>query len=163
VDFGPATVAPTEAQLATDRAQLLMTTASLAGSEQAIRAAVDALGSDGVAELLPYLQSATLTSSLRKALDRGAVDVDKLRAPAAVLAKLRRGSVRALVQIGLLAFACYTILDAAAGVNWGDVLSTVRDASWGWIAVALVVAQLPRLTQAVSTLGAVPVSMPYGP
>ncbi|HYX75618.1 MAG TPA: lysylphosphatidylglycerol synthase transmembrane domain-containing protein, partial [Gaiellaceae bacterium] len=88
---------------------------------------------------------------------------DAVGAPTPELARLRRVSVRALVQIGLLGFACYTILDAAAGVDWGDVLSTVGDASWTWIAFALVVAQLPRLTQAVSTLGSVPVSMPFGP
>jgi hypothetical protein len=108
---------------------------------------------------------------LRKALGRAEIDVDELRGQAAVavgaeapeLARLRRVSVRALVQIALFGFAAYTILDAAAGVDWGDVLSTVRDASWAWIVFAFVVAQLPRLSQAVSTLGSVPSSMPFGP
>jgi uncharacterized membrane protein YbhN (UPF0104 family) len=40
---------------------------------------------------------------------------------------------------GSAGFAAYTILDAAAGVDWGDVLSTVGDASWKWIAFAFVV------------------------
>jgi glycosyltransferase 2 family protein len=143
----------------------------VAGAEPAIRAAIDALGADGLTSLLPYLQSAALTTSLRGALECAEVDVHELRAQAAEtagaeapeLAKLRRVSVRALVQIALFGFAAYTILDAAAGVNWGDVLSTVGDASWGWIALGLVVAQLPRLSQAVSTLGSVPTSMPFGP
>jgi di/tricarboxylate transporter/uncharacterized membrane protein YbhN (UPF0104 family) len=171
IDFGAATVAPTDLQLATDRAQLFLTTASLAGGERAIRAGIDALGADGLATLLPYLQSAAFTTSLRQALERAEVDVDELRERAAQavgveppeLAKLRRVSVRALVQIALFGFASYTILDAAAGVDWGDVASTIRDASWGWIAFGLVVAQLPRLSQALSTLGSVPTSMPYGP
>jgi glycosyltransferase 2 family protein len=77
--------------------------------------------------------------------------------------KLRRVSVRALVQIVLLGLASYTIVEAAAGIDWGDVLSTIGDASWEWVAVAFVVAQLPRLTQSVSTLGSVPTSMPFGP
>ena len=171
LDFGTATVAPTDAQLAGDRAQLLTTTAALAGSERALGVATEALGPEGVAELLPYLQSAALPTSLRKALGRAGTDVDELRAHAAVavgaeapeLARLRRVSVRALIQIALFGFAAYTILDAAAGVDWGDVLSTVRDASWAWIAFGFVVAQLPRLSQAVSTLGSVPSSMPFGP
>jgi uncharacterized membrane protein YbhN (UPF0104 family) len=171
LDFGTATVAPTEAQLAGDRAQLLATTAARAGVEPALRAAVEALGREGVAELLPYLQSAALPTAVRKALDRAAIDVDELRAQAAEtvgveppeLAKLRRVSVRALVQVALFGFAAYTIVDYAAGVNWGDVLSTVGEASWAWIAFAFVAAQLPRLTQAASTLGSVPVSMPFGP
>jgi uncharacterized membrane protein YbhN (UPF0104 family) len=108
---------------------------------------------------------------VRKALGRAAVDVDELRAQAAEaadvdppeLAKLRRVSVRALVQVALFGFAAYTIVDAAAGVNWGDVLSTVGEASWAWILFAFVAAQLPRLSQAVTTLGSVPVSMPFGP
>jgi uncharacterized membrane protein YbhN (UPF0104 family) len=171
VDFGTATVAPTSVQLVTDRAQLLTTTASLVGSEQAIRAALDALGGDKLGALLPYLQSAALTPSLRNALDRAELDIDDLRTRTAdsvgmdppELAKLRRVSVRALVQVALLGFAAYTILDAAAGVDWGDVAATVRDASWRWIAFGFVVAQLPRLTQALSTLGSVPTSMPFGP
>jgi uncharacterized membrane protein YbhN (UPF0104 family) len=171
LDFGTATVAPTDALLAADRAQLLMTTAALVGGERALGAAVEALGPDGVAELLPYLQSAALPTSLRKVLGQAGIDVDELRAEAAEtvgaeapeLAKLRRVSVRALVQIALFGFAAYTILDAAAGVDWGDVLSTVGDASWAWIVFAFVMAQLPRLSQAVSTLGSVPTSMPFGP
>jgi uncharacterized protein (TIRG00374 family) len=171
VDFGTATVAPTTLQITTDRAQLLMTTASVAGEELAIRAAVDALGPEDIAAVLPYLQTGAVTSSLRGALERAGVDVDKLRAHAAdavgteppELAKLRRVSVRALVQIGLFGFAAYTIVEAAAGVDWGDVGATVADASWSWIAFAFVAAQLPRVTQALSTLGSVPASLPFGP
>src|SRR5262249_13239176 len=99
------------------------------------------------------------------------VDVDELRTEAAAavgaplpeLAKLRTVSIRALVQIGLFGFAAYTILDAAAGVNWGDVLSTIGDASFAWIAFAFLAAQLPRVAQTVSTLGSVPTSLPFGP
>ncbi len=171
VDFAAATVAATRLQLATDRAHLLLATASLAGSEQALRAASEALGAEGVAELLPYLQTAALTSSLRTALGWAGIEVDALREEAAALVgveppelvKLRRVSVRALVQILLLGFASYTILDWAGGVDWGDVIRTVRGASWAWIAAAFLAAQLPRLSQATSTLGSVPANLPFGP
>jgi uncharacterized membrane protein YbhN (UPF0104 family) len=171
VDFGAATVAPTGPQMTTDKAQLLVTTACLVGAGPAIAAALDALGADRVTSLLPYLQSAALTASLRGALERAEVDVDELRSQTAEavgteppeLAKLRRVSVRALVQVGLLGFAAYTILDAAAGIDWGDVLSTIGDASWAWMAFALIAAQLPRVSQAVSTLGSVPSPLPFGP
>jgi len=171
VDFGAATVAPTDLQLATDRAQLLVMTASLAGKERAIRAATDALGSDGVAALLPYLQSTALTPSLRRTLKRTELDVDELREETAEsvgveppqLARLRRVSVRALVQVGLLGFASYTIAEFAGNVSWGDVGSAIGHASWTWIVAAFVLAQVPRLSQSLSTLGSVPVSMPFGP
>jgi uncharacterized membrane protein YbhN (UPF0104 family) len=108
-----------------------------------------------------------MTSRLRER----ALDIDELRVRAAAAAgveppepaKLRRVSVRALVQVVLFGFAAYTILDAAGGVSWGDVGSTVGDASWPWVVAAFAVAQLPRVTQALSTLGSVPVAMPYGP
>jgi uncharacterized membrane protein YbhN (UPF0104 family) len=76
---------------------------------------------------------------------------------------VRRVSVRAFLQILLLGFASYTILDAAARVSWGDVWDTLGHALWGWIALAALVAQLPRLSQALSTLGSVPSRMPFGP
>jgi uncharacterized protein (TIRG00374 family) len=77
--------------------------------------------------------------------------------------QLRRVTVRSAVQIGLLVLASYAILSAAGGVDWDEFRSTLSDASWGWIVVAFVVAQLPRLTQAVSTLGSVPAALPFGP
>ena len=75
VDFGDATVAPDAHGLATDRAQLLMTSVSLVGSERALSAAVAAIR-DGVAALLPYLQSAAFGPSLHRALKDAEVDVD---------------------------------------------------------------------------------------
>src|SRR5262249_46480174 len=62
----------------------------------------------------------------------------------------------------LFGFAAYTILDFAAGIDWGDVLSTIGDASWGWIVAGVFVAQLPRVSQGLSTPGPVPASMPFG-
>jgi uncharacterized membrane protein YbhN (UPF0104 family) len=79
------------------------------------------------------------------------------------LARLRRVSVRAFVQIALFGFAAYTILDYAGGVDWNEVGSEIGDASWTWIVFAFFVAQLPRVTQALSSLGSVPTAMPFGP
>ena len=171
VDLGEATLAPDARQLTTDRAQLLVSTASLVGNEQALRVAVDAVGAEGIAELVPYLQAAAFSTSLRRRLRAASLDVDELREQAAVAVgieppeavKLRRVTKWAAVQMALLALAAYTIIDAASGVDWEEVRSTVADASWAWIAAALVVAQLPRLAQAVATLGSVPVRLPLGP
>jgi uncharacterized membrane protein YbhN (UPF0104 family) len=171
VELGDATVAPDAHGLATDRAQLLMTSASLVRGERALATAVDAIGADGVAALLPYLQSAAFSPSLRRALKAAEIDVDQFRAQAASaigveppeLVKLRRVSWRAAVQIGLLALASYAILTAATNVDWDEFQATLEDASWAWIVVAFVAAQLPRLTQALSTLGSVPASLPFGP
>lgn len=171
VELGAATVAPDPHQLGTDRAQLLMTTASLVGAERALTAAVEALGREGLAELLPYLQAAAFSPTLRRALKEADLDVDDFRKQAAEtlgveppgLVRLRRVTPRSVVQLGLLGLASYTIITAAADVDWDEVGSTLSHASWGWLAAGFVVAQLPRLTQALSTLGSVPAPLPFGP
>jgi uncharacterized membrane protein YbhN (UPF0104 family) len=171
VDFGAATVAPHESQLDVDRAQLLAATAALAGAHRAVAAAVAALGQRDVTSLLPYLQDAAFSSTLRGALDDAKIDVDALRETAAEavgaeapeLVRLRRVSWRSAIQIALLGLASYTIISAASGVDWDEVRTSIADAAWAWIALGFLVAQLPRLTQAVSTLGSVPAQLAFGP
>ena len=171
VDFGGAAVAAGAHQRTADRAQLLMTTVALAGSDRALRAAVGALGRDAVASLLPYLQTAVAGPSLRRALKAGGVDVDELRVQAAEaigveppeVVKLRRVTVWSVAQLGLLLLATSTILSAAGDVDWEQVRTAFENASWAWIGLAVVVAQLPRVTQALATLGSVPAPLPLGP
>jgi uncharacterized membrane protein YbhN (UPF0104 family) len=171
VDFGAAAVGPDAHQLGTDRAQLLVTSAIAAGPARAVEIALRALGQAGVEGLLPYLQAAAFSPSLRRALKAAKVDVDELRtlaadaagAAAPELVKLRRVSAGSIGQLVLLALAASTILTAAAHVDWDQVGSALTHAAWGWLVVGLVVAQLPRVAQAAATLGTVPVSLPFGP
>lgn len=171
VELGGATVSPLEHQLEVDRAQLLAATAAVAGPAAAIEAAVGALGDAGVARLLPYLQDAAFSAPLRRALKGAGIDADDLREEAAAavgaeapeLASLRRVSPRSAIQVGLLALASYAIISAASGVDWGEVRGSLEGATWSWILLGLLVAQLPRVTQAVSTLGSVPIRLAFGP
>lgn len=171
VDFAGATVAPDAHAVSSDRAQLLMTSAGLVGRDRALAVGIAALGKDGVETLLPYLQSAALGPPLRRALKEASIDVDEFRQQAAdalgaeapELAKLRRVSWRALVQIALLGLASYAVLSAAVDVDWSEFSSTLGDAAWGWIFFGFLVAQLPRVTQALATLGSVPAPLPFGP
>ncbi len=164
-----ATLAPRPDQLLTDRAQLLATSAVVAGPERAIDAAVASLGADGVIELLPYLQPAALGGRLRRALKDAAVETDDLRDLAAErvgatppeLLRLQRVTWWTLAQVALLALAVSTIIGGLSGLDYETLLSDLEDASWGWVAAGLVVAQLPRLTQAVSTIGSVATRLPF--
>ena len=171
VDFGGATVAPVEEQLHADRARLLMTTASIAGTDPALDAAVEALGADGVAGLLPYLQPAAFSSPLRRAVKAAGIDVDAFRTHAAEAVgveppepvRLRRVSWWSAIQAALLLLATYTVLTAAQDVDWAGVRESLADASWSFVVGAFLVAQLPRLSQSISTLGSVPAPLPFGP
>jgi uncharacterized protein (TIRG00374 family) len=169
--FDRATLAPRPDQLLTDRAQLLVTTVVLSGEERAMNAAVAALGQDGMIELLPHLQPAALGTRLRSDLDAADIDTDDLRVAAAErvgaappeLVRLRRVTGWTLVQLALLALAVSTIVGGLAGLDYDALVSVLEDASWGWLAVGFVAAQLPRLTQAISTLGSVAVRLPFAP
>ena len=52
---------------------------------------------------------------------------------------------------------------AVGGLDHGALRESLADASWWWIAAGFVLAQLPRLTQAVSTLGSVPARIAFRP
>jgi uncharacterized protein (TIRG00374 family) len=171
VDYGGATSTPTAAQLATDRAQLLVATATCIGSERALEAAETALGPDGVELLLPYLQLAALEDRLRRETRAAGVDVDALRTAAAALVdadepsvvQLRRVTWRALLQMALLLLAAFAVLSFATGIDYDQFATGLSDASWAWIAVGFFVAQTPRLTQSVATLGSVAADLRFGP
>jgi len=171
IDFAGATVAPSADQLQTDRVQLLLTTAAVAGRDRAVRAAVEALGADGIAALLPYLQSAALRTPLRTAVAAAAIDMDDLRTEVAgaastevpELVNLRRVTWWTAAQAVLLVLAVVAVIRAAGHVDWPQLRRDLEDASWAWVLLGFVFAQLPRLTQGVGMLGAVAARLPFGP
>lgn len=170
-DFGGAVVAPSADQRMTDRAQLLAATAAAVGPDRALDAAVHALGADGVAALGPYLQSAAFGRHLRHALRDAALDMDDLRARVAErtgaepadLVRMRRVTVWSAAQAGLLVLAASAVIGFFGDIDWAEVRGYVEDAGVALLALAFVMAQVPRLTQAVATLGSVPVRLPYWP
>jgi uncharacterized membrane protein YbhN (UPF0104 family) len=170
VDLSGATVTPTRDQLNTDRAQLLATTAAAAGTDRALRAAVDSLGSDRTAELLPYLQSAALRTPLRDAIKAAGIDVEELRAQTAEAVgaelpepvKLRRLTWWSVAQIALLVLAATAVIGFATTIDWDTLWSDLSDATWGWIVFGFVLAQVARLTQATASLGSIAADLPFG-
>lgn len=171
VDLDRATIAARPEHLLVDRAQLHATLASVAGVERAVAAACTALGPEGLAALLPYLQPAGFGPGLSRALDEAGVDVDDLRdataaaagVEAPALVRLRRVTWGTLLQVALLALAVSAVVGGLSGLDYGDLADAVQDASWAWVAAAFLLAQTPRFTQALSTLGSVPARIPYLP
>ena len=155
--------------LALDRAQLLVAQAALVGVDRALAVADHALGADGVAELLPYLEPAalskrsrddiedlkTLLADLREAgAERSGVDTPELAA-------LRRFSLGGLVLGAAFGLGVYLLVVQLAGVaEMGDVFS---GAIWEWVVLTALVAQLPPFSQAVAMLGAVSTPLPLRP
>jgi uncharacterized membrane protein YbhN (UPF0104 family) len=161
-DLSTATVAASSAEIVADRAQLLVSTWLLVGSDRAISAASAALGSAGLSEILSYLQPAAFTTSTRRALkgDRDALDELRDRAAAAVgteppkLQQLRRFTWGTLLQIAILLAATYFLFTGIAGIGIDEIAQELREADQAWIWAALFVGVAAQAGQAFSTMGA---------
>jgi len=72
------------------------------------------------------------------------------------LQRLQRVSWRSVLQVVLLVLALSVLVRTITGIDLGEVATELAAASWALVGLAFVVAQSPRLTQTVSTLGAAP-------
>lgn len=171
VGFRGATVAPSRTQRRTDEVQALVTTVSLVGADRAIVAALDAIGPERLTAMLPFLQLTVLTPHQRALVRDGEIDLDALRVNAAdaveaeppALQQLRRITVGSIVRVVLPAVAVTALISGLAGLDLAELVEQLGDATWWLVVFATLLTQLPRLTQAVSTLGASPVPLPLGP
>ncbi len=170
-DFGDATIGASELALASDRAHLLVTTALLAGRERAVAAAARALGSDGLAEILPCLQPAILDRETRhtiRALDWDLDDLMQLSAEAAgveppELEKLHRVTWSSVITVALIALVAYVMISAVAQVGLQSLIDSFRSADAVWLLAALLLAPIIQVPQAFSTIGASLQPVRYGP
>ncbi len=170
-DLRDAVAVPDDDQIATDEAQLLVTLATLVGCEAAVAGSVALIGGERIERLAPYLQPAALGGELRRAVREAKVDVDALRAAAIAeagieqpeLAQLRRVTIGGLVRAALLVLAASAILSLVTGLDMAALRESLGQATVPLAVLAFLTAQLPRLGQAVSTLGSVPARLPFGP
>jgi uncharacterized membrane protein YbhN (UPF0104 family) len=79
------------------------------------------------------------------------------------LQRLRRVSWRSVLQVVLLVLAVSVLVRTIAGLDLAELADELRGASWALVAAAVVVAQTPRLTETLSTLGAAPRPIPVWP
>jgi uncharacterized membrane protein YbhN (UPF0104 family) len=171
VDWTSAVLTPTDDQRLADRAALLAVFACAVGVDRSIASAVDALGGDEITRMLPFLQTAAFDSELRLALKDSEIDVDELRAEVArsleteppKLVQLRRVTWGTVIQLALLVLAGGALIGWITNLDLNTLLDEWRNASWGWLIAGFVLAQVPRLTQAVTTLASVPAVLPYFP
>ncbi|MEN9646468.1 MAG: hypothetical protein RL238_3137 [Actinomycetota bacterium] len=167
VDFGSASVAAPVGRLQTDRVQVLATVTMLHGIEHAVASALEALGPERLTELLPYLQRAVLTPRQRAA----GLDLDALRAAIAAavgteepaLQQLRRITLGTVVRVVLPGLAIVALTSMVAGLDLDGVWDELTNATWWLLLAGFVAANLTRVTQALSTVGASPKPLPLGP
>ena len=169
-DFGGAKVAATHNALMRDRAQLLVTTALVVGTDRAVAAADRGLGTDGLADVLPFLQPAVLDRATRHLVRDGEWKVDALRQAAASqagveppeLEKLRRVSWRSAIAVALIGVIAYTLISMLAGVNLQQLVDELKSADMVWLLAALLMSPMIQVPQAFSTIGACIHAIRYG-
>jgi uncharacterized protein (TIRG00374 family) len=170
-DFAHARVAATRADLMTDRVHLLVTMALAVGHERAVEVTIRALGSDGLAEFLPYLQPTVLERATWHAVKEKEWTVEELRDLAVretrteqlKLAQVRRVSLGSIVKLVLIALLAYGLIAAFQGVDFDQIVDELQSADLQWLLAALLLSPVVQLGQAFSTLGASLHPVRYGP
>lgn len=168
IDFRGASVSPDSWPRRVDQTQALVTTVLAIGTAPALEVALEALGPDEMGEMLPFVQTDPLTAAQRRGLKEADLDIDNLRDEAArllgveppELERLRRVTWGSALRVVLPILAFLALANVFAGLDLDDLAESLADASWWFVVVGLVLAQVPRLFQAVSALGASPIPVP---
>jgi uncharacterized protein (TIRG00374 family) len=167
-EFRCASAAAPAARLDSDLAAALAAMAVQVGAERTAAAAARVLDTDTARGALVHLQRAALDPVTVAALRERKDLLARLRTAVAgaagievpKLAEAKRVSWVSLVfGIGTL-IGVWAIIGVLADVH--AALDVIRGASWGWVALTFVFAQLPIAAEAWALNGAVPGQLPYG-
>jgi uncharacterized membrane protein YbhN (UPF0104 family)/tRNA A-37 threonylcarbamoyl transferase component Bud32 len=169
-DFAHARLAPSRHELMIDRVHLLVTLSLAVGHERAVASAAEALGDDGLAAALPYLQDPVLSAPLRRAMDPQwdleelrALAIERSGAEAAPLVELRRVTVASFLKLFLGVFIAASLVGLLAGVDFAAVVDELSTADYRLLLLALLVAPLAQVLFSFSTLGASLRRLPFLP
>ena len=123
VDFSQGSAGAPEERCVRDQVNLLASTAALVGDDRALEAAVRSLGADGLADLLPMMETAALSPAARRAIAEPKKRLKSLREAGAALAgcevpeltELRRVSPGSVVMAAATFLGFYLIVAQFAG------------------------------------------------
>ena len=167
-NFRRASASAPASRLDADLAAALAALAVRAGAERTAAAAVRVLHADAARGALVHLQ--------RSALDPGTVAA--LKDHKGLLPRLREGMASgAGIEVPKLAEAkrvswanllfavgslvgIWAIIGVLSGA--GDSLAAIKSASWGWVALTFIFAQLPVVAEGWALLGAATGQLPFG-
>jgi glycosyltransferase 2 family protein len=171
LDLSAATLGAPQTAIDIDVAELLVACTVLAGPDRALRAACDGHGDAAVAGALPYLERAALTPHLRDLARSHEVALKSLREAAAAttgtklpeIVPLRRVRPRDFLFTALVGLAAYLLITKLAKIGFGTIAHELGKSDLAWVAVALILAQLSFVSQAVALRGAVETPLPLMP
>ena len=171
-DLSSASVTESEADTLHDRAQLLGLSVLLVGEERATAVARRVLGDEAPARRAavpagsgdvragPRRPRATRTSSSTTS----ATGCAPRSAPRSSHSSSCGGSPAARCSTWpCWSIAAYALITVFGNLDIEEVVDDLRDASWWWLAFAVILAQIPRAPSAVSTKGSIDTPLPFGP
>jgi uncharacterized protein (TIRG00374 family) len=167
-DFRSASASAPDGRLDGDLAAALAAMAVRAGAERTAAAAARVLDADTARGALVHLQRAALDPVTVQELHQDKHLLPQLRGAIAAafgievpkLAEAKRISwVNLIFGIGTL-IGVWAIIGVLADV--GESMDVIKGASWGWVALTFVLAQLPIAAEAWALDSAVPGELPYG-
>ncbi len=170
-DFADAELNADEGDQQVDRARLLVTTATVVGTERALAAVVRAVGTDGLVNLMPYLQPAALGRVTRQQVhdadwslkDIVSMAVTTIGAEAPPLQRINRVSVKSVAIVAFVALLAYTLVGAMSGVDPSSIVDAMSSANLVLLLIALLCSPLIQAALAFSTLGATLTKLGYVP
>lgn len=151
-----------------DRVALLATLADSVGDDRAIAAAQSSLGKEGLAALLPYLQTTALPRVNRRSADGLKKLCSRLRdevstatgVEAPKLEELRRVAPSSILIAAFTILGMYLLIGQFAHVEWATMF---KDAHWLWVPVVFLLAWVPIAGLSMSLLGSVSKPLPLRP
>jgi len=170
-DFALGSLAPDEADQASDVIELLFSLSVLVGEERAVRTAIDGMGLDRLVEVMPYLQLAAVSPAGRQLAEDPKGVMKSLSAKLAELTgaalpepvKLRRVTLRSLIMAVLLLLITSALISALTSVDFAEIWDVLEAANWALIVLALLVGHAQFFPQATATMFAVPAKLPFWP
>ena len=160
-------IAASRLRMRLDRAELLLATAMLVGTDRAVTAAEREIGVQDLANLPALLQPIALNPAIRAALKghdgllESVRDEATARAPepSADEVKLERLRPRTVVSIVAATFAVYVLAGQRGNVNFATVL---RSINWWWATAAVLASLLTYVGSAMTIRPFSPVHVSWG-
>ena len=171
VDFEAASVLADDDGRRRDRAQTLVATSVAVGDERALAAARRTVGDEVLLDVLPLLQAAVMGRGLQHDAKSAKLKLGQLRSDTAKtlgveppeLVKLQRVSWGSVAMAALTLFAASALISALTDIGLDTIAEEMSNASWSWVVVALVFAQLTNIGEYFSLAGVVGSPIPFGP
>jgi glycosyltransferase 2 family protein len=150
---------------------MLVTTALAVGPERAVDAGRRSLGNTDLAATLPFVQAPALSRALQRDVRAARLDVDDIRNGAAEqlgteapeMVQLHRVSWGNVAMVALTLFAASTLISSLTELGLSTIASEISSAAWGWVVLALILAQLTNIGEYVTLVGVMGRPVPFGP